>query len=208
MFITFEGIDGSGKSTQAALLADWLSEKYKKEVVLTREPGDWDGGSVLRSIVQGGGLRHKWSEAFLFMLDRCEHVERVILPALSEGRIVICDRYHDSTLAYQVWGRGLPLMFFDALPGMAGFPVPDATLFYDIPVETALERARTRSIPDAFEKEGVSFMRKIRDGYVTMAEREPKRWITIDCPDCGVEDVFKITLASLRERGFFRDGQR
>ena len=74
MFITFEGIDGSGKSTQAALLAKWLSEEKGRDVVLTREPGGWPGGSVLREMVVGGSLRHKWSEAYLFMLDRAEHV--------------------------------------------------------------------------------------------------------------------------------------
>lgn len=204
MFITFEGIDGSGKSTQAALLADWLSERYKKEVTLTREPGGWDGGSALSLMVRDGGLRHKWSEAFLFMLDRCEHVERVVAPALREGRIVLCDRYHDSTLAYQVWGRGLPLEFFAALPGIAGLPVPDVTFFYDIPVGTALERASKRGVPDAFEKEGELFMRSVREGYVSMAEREPKRWITIDCADLGAGEIFQITLDALRNRGFFR----
>lgn len=205
MFMTLEGIDGSGKSTQAALLAGWLSEKHKNEVVLTREPGGWDGGSVLRSLVRGGSLKHKWSEAFLFMLDRCEHVERVISPALREGKTVICDRYHDSTLAYQVWGRGLPLAFFDALSGMAGFPVPDVTIFYDIPVKTALERASRRGSPDAFEKEGEPFMRSIRQGYVTMAAREPRRWITIDCAGCGVDEVFQKTLAAFAGKGFSRD---
>lgn len=205
MFITLEGIDGSGKSTQAALLAGWLSEEHKKEVVLTREPGGWEGGAVLRSLVKDGELRHKWSEAFLFMLDRCEHIERVLSPALRAGKVVLCDRYHDSTLAYQVWGRGLPLAFFDALSGMAGFPVPDATIFYDIPVEIALERASRRGLPDAFEKEGEQFMRGIRQGYVSMAAREPKRWITIDCSDSGVEEVFQKTIAALAGKGLLRD---
>lgn len=205
MFITFEGIDGSGKSTQAALLARWLSERYKKEVVLTREPGGWDGGSILRSLVQGGELRHMWSEAFLFLLDRCEHVERVIAPALIEGKTVLCDRYQDSTLAYQVWGRGLPLAFFDALSGMADFPVPDVTILYDIPVEVALARASKRSAPDAFEKEGELFMRSIRRGYLSIASREPKRWITIDCAGFGPDEVFQMTLDALRERGYFSD---
>lgn len=205
MLITFEGIDGSGKSTQAALLARWLSETYKKEVVLTREPGGWDGGLALRSLVRGGGLRHQWSEAFLFLLDRCEHVERVIAPALIEGHIVLSDRYQDSTLAYQVWGRGLPLAFFDALSGMIDFPAPDVTILYDLPVEVALARASKRGTPDAFEKEGGAFMHNIRRGYVSIASREPKRWITIDCADFSPGDVFQMTLDALRERGYFSD---
>lgn len=203
MFVTFEGIDGSGKSTQAALLAGWLSDEYKNEVVLTREPGGWDGGGDLRRMVQDGKLRHRWSEAFLFMLDRCEHVAGVIAPALSESKTVLCDRYHDSTLAYQVWGRGLPLIVFDSLAERIKFPVPDVTLFFDIPIETALRRASERSNPDAFEKEGEPFMRRIREGYAVLAEREPNRWVTIDCGDCGVGEVFQKTLSALRKKGIF-----
>lgn len=204
MFVTFEGIDGSGKSTQAALLADWLSDEYKKEVVLTREPGGWEGGVALRRMVQDGKLRHQWSEAFLFMLDRCEHVAGVITPALSEGKTVLCDRYHDSTLAYQVWGRGLPLVVFDSLAGRIKLPVPDVTIFFDIPIETALRRASERSNPDVFEKEGEPFMRRIREGYAALAEREPNRWVTIDCGDCEVGEVFQKTLSAFRKKGFYR----
>lgn len=205
MFVTFEGIDGSGKSTQAALLAGWLSDKCDKEVVLTREPGGWNGGIVLRRMVQEGKLKHPWSEAFLFMLDRCEHVADTIAPALNEGKTVLCDRYHDSTLAYQVWGRGLPLTIFDLLAEMIKFPVPDVTLFFDIPIRTALTRASERSNPDAFEKEGEPFMRRIREGYAALAEREPERWITIACGDCGADEVFQKTLTALREKGFIDD---
>lgn len=205
MFITFEGIDGSGKSTQARMFAERLSNKCKMEVVLTREPGGWEGGSVLRAMARGGELRHQWSEAFLFMLDRCEHVARVIAPALSEGKTIICDRYHDSTLAYQVWGRGLPLAVFDALAGMAAFPVPDITFFLDIPVEKALERASFRSRPDAFEKEGASFMERIRRGYAELVLREPERWITVDCGDQGAEDIFEAAFNALAKKGLIVD---
>ena len=106
MFITLEGIDGCGKSTQARLLCEALSARGT--VVQTREPGGWEGGAELRSMVLGGSLKHPWSELFLFLLDRAEHAARVITPALEAGRHVVCERYHDSTLAYQVWGRGMP----------------------------------------------------------------------------------------------------
>ena len=108
MFITFEGIDGSGKSTQARSIAGWLYKEAAHGTLLTHEPGGWDGGQVLRNMVLTEGLRHRWSEPYLFMLDRAEHVARVIQPALDSGKIVLCERYHDSTLAYQSWGRGIP----------------------------------------------------------------------------------------------------
>ena len=103
MFITFEGIDGSGKSTQARSIAGWLYKEAAHGTLLTHEPGGWDGGQVLRNMVLTEGLRHRWSEPYLFMLDRAEHVARVIQPALDSGKIVLCERYHDSTLAYQSW---------------------------------------------------------------------------------------------------------
>lgn len=205
MFITFEGIDGSGKSTQAKMFAQRLSDQYKKEVVLTREPGGWEGGCDLRRMVRNGELQHPWSEVFLFMLDRCEHVSTVIAPALSEGKIVLCDRYHDSTLAYQSWGRGLPLDVLDLLACETGFPMPDITFFFDIYIETALERAFLRSGSDAFEREGMPFMERVREGYITLAKRDPARWITIDCADRGADDVFQMAFEAVKKRGFFSD---
>ncbi|MFA7652008.1 MAG: dTMP kinase, partial [Synergistaceae bacterium] len=132
MFITFEGIDGSGKSTQASLFWKWLVEDKKRDALLTREPGGWPGGDVLREIVISGKLKHDWSEAYLFMLDRAEHIASVIQPAIDSGRDIVCERYHDSTLAYQIWGRGLPLEIFDELARLSAFPVPDLTILFDI----------------------------------------------------------------------------
>lgn len=205
MFISLEGIDGSGKTTQAKKLARLLTRKYKREVLLTREPGGWKGGSILRRMVRDGRFKHQWSEAFLFLLDRCEHVAGVIEPALEAGATVICDRYQDSTLAYQVWGRGLPLAVFDALAGMAKFPAPDVTVFFDIPVEIALARASKRSSPDAFEKEGAAFMERIRRGYIALSERDPGRWIKIDCAACGEDDIFGKMTEALAGKGVIRD---
>ena len=205
MFITFEGIDGAGKSTQASMLAKYLSGKYKAEVVLTHEPGGWEGGGALREMARGGALKHRWSEAFLFMLDRCEHIAQVISPSVQKGKTVLCDRYHDSTLAYQVWGRGLPLRVFDALADMVKFPVPDVTLFFDAPVGAALARASQRSRPDAFEKEGIAFMTRVRKGYITLAEREPDRWVIINCGGDSAAEIFEKTLTELSMKGFFRD---
>ncbi|WP_281680320.1 dTMP kinase [Synergistes jonesii] len=199
MFITFEGIDGCGKSTQAKMLFELLNKNGG--AVLTREPGGWDGGDALRSLVLNGGLRHGWSEFFLFMLDRAEHAARVIEPALAAGRHVICERYHDSTLAYQVWGRGLPYgPLRDALL-LAGLPVPDVTFFFSVPPETALSRVSRRGAPDAFEREGLGFMKKIDEGYRTLAKNERSRWVVVECGKRTPEEIFENVRTSLRGKG-------
>ncbi|NLX84101.1 MAG: dTMP kinase [Synergistaceae bacterium] len=205
MFITFEGIDGSGKSTQAALFSKWLIEHKQRRAILTREPGGWPGGALLRDLVVSGSLRHQWSEAFLFMLDRAEHVATVIQPALDSGSDVVCERYHDSTLAYQVWGRGLPLDTFDQLAKLSAFPVPDLTVLFDISPERGLRRAKSRGKLDSFEKEGISFMTKIRDGYLALSKRDPDRWLIIECTEESSEEVFSILIKSLVSRGIFCD---
>lgn len=205
MFITFEGIDGSGKSTQAKKFAEWLSEHKKIDPLLTREPGGWDGGGVLRDMVLTGKLQHTWSEAFLFMLDRTEHVARVIQPALDDGCTVLCERYQDSTLAYQVWGRGMPLNIFEKLGLAANLPIPDLTVFFDIPVDAAMVRAEKRGRLDAFEKEGRPFMEKIRTGYVALSAREPERWLRIHCEGLDEAQTFDKFIDAVLARGFFRD---
>lgn len=201
MFITFEGIDGAGKSTQARLFADWLGRRRDIPPVLTREPGGWDGGGALRDIVICGSLRHTWSEPFLFMLDRAEHAARVIEPALAAGHDVICERYHDSMLAYQVWGRGLPFNILSPLLRAAGLPIPDSTVLFDILPEEALQRIGKRGSADSFEREGFSFMQRIRKGYLELAACEPDRWIVIECAGWGVDRTFSALLTALEERG-------
>lgn len=202
MFISFEGIDGSGKTTQAKLFSDWLCERGYP-VLLTREPGGWNGGAALREMVISGELRHPWSEACLFMLDRAEHVARVIQPALDAGTHVVCERYQDSTLAYQVWGRGLSLDIFNTLAKEASFPMPDITILIDVTVEHALSRVQRRGRPDAFESEGVGFMSRIRNGYLSLAECFPDRFIVIDGNNNDVQAVFMSVVSALNRRGCF-----
>lgn len=201
MFVTFEGIDGSGKSTQAALFWKWLVEEKKRDALLTREPGGWPGGNVLREIVISGKLKHDWSEAYLFMLDRAEHVASVIQPAIDSGRDIVCERYHDSTLAYQIWGRGLPLEIFDELAKLSAFPVPDLTVLFDISPEWALKRAKSRGDLDSFENEGVSFMTKIREGYLALSKRDPERWLVIECAEKKSAEIFEELIASVLSIG-------
>ncbi len=198
MFITFEGIDGCGKSTQAKKLADLMTAAG---AVLTREPGGWEGAAPLRELVLSGGLANKWSELLLFLLDRCEHCTRVINPALAEGHPVICERYQDSTLAYQCWGRGIPLEQVQRLSSGLSLPKPDYTVYFKIDAAAALKRVCGRGKPDAFEKEGLDFLRKIDAGYAALAQMEPDRWITIECGDDSPDEVFSRLCAELRKRG-------
>lgn len=200
MFITFEGIDGSGKSTQAKLFAAWLRDKCGAEVVLTKEPGGCDVCAPLRDMVVSGALSHPWSEFYLFMLDRAEHVANVIEPALRRGAFVVCERYQASTLAYQAWGRGLPLDVLEKLGSMSGFPVPDVTFFFDLPVDEALRRVSKRGQADAFEKNGPAFMNKVREGYLSLASLEPRRWVTIDPLGASVDEVFRRLVSVAEER--------
>ena len=199
MFITFEGIDGCGKSTQARLLFELLNKEGG--AVLTREPGGWEGGGTLRDIVLSGDLRHPWSELFLFMLDRTEHAARVISPAISEGLHVVCERYHDSTLAYQVWGRGMPFEPLREMAKLAALPEPDVTLFFKIEPAIALSRVGKRGKPDSFEREGLAFMEKIDRGYRSLAEMEPRRWAVIECGDRNPAEIFAQVKDVLAERG-------
>lgn len=199
MFITFEGIDGSGKSTQAKKLSELLEKKGL--TLLTREPGGWEGGALLRELVLKGKLEHRWSELFLFLLDRSEHCARVIEPALAQGKTVLCERYNDSTLAYQAWGRGLPLDTIDKITQAAHLPLPDITVLFKIEPAIALKRVTRRGIPDSFEKEGLAFMSKIEEGYEALAAREPERWLVLECGDKTEEELFSELLSALKARG-------
>jgi len=196
MFIAVEGIDGTGKSTQAHRLVEYF-KSLDKDVVLTKEPGGWEGGNLLRELVLGGKLEHPWSEAYIFMLDRAEHVARVINPAIAAGKVVVCERYHASTLAYQVWGRGLPKKPFDMLFELSGFPIPDATLLFDMKPVNAIKRVAARGAMDNFEREGVEFMNKIRSGYLAQLDENKNSWVKIDAD--GTEDeVFQRQIRALR----------
>jgi dTMP kinase len=180
MFVTFEGIEGCGKSTQARLFRDALGGN----AVLTREPGGTELGRRVRSLV----LDHvddppsTRTELLLFFADRAHHVAQVIRPALERGIAVVCDRYVDSTLAYQGYGRGVPLADIRALAAIAtGGLVPDLTVLLDIPVALGLSRAALRTGGhDRLESEAVAFHERVRAGYLEMAAAEPQRYVLID----------------------------
>jgi len=182
-FVTFEGIEGSGKSTQVARLAQWLLEGRACEPVVTREPGGTPLGRRLRTVLLAGDAGEPLTEAMLMAADRAEHVATVIRPALAEGRHVLCDRHADSTLAYQGGGSGVARELLVALNGVAVRGLsPDLTLLFDLEPAVALERmrARTGGAADRFEAESLAFHERVRAAYLELARAEPARFRVID----------------------------
>jgi len=177
-FVVLEGIDGSGKSTQAVRLASAL------EALLTSEPGATALGSELRRLLldPGRGPSSLRSEALLMAADRAEHVEQVVEPALASGRWVVSDRFTASTFAYQGFGRGLELGDLSRLVEFATSGlVPDLQVLLDLPVATS--RQRTRRAADRLEKLDDGFFRRVRDGYLNLATADADRWEVIDATD-------------------------
>ncbi len=198
MLITFEGIEGCGKSTQARLLYDWLQE-MGNSVLITREPGSTFLGEKLRSILlnQDSGDISALSELFLYLADRSEHVKKVVQPALEQNKIVIIDRYVDSTLVYQGFGRGFDLSFLQQLNSLAssGF-WPTITLLLDLSPQEGLKRAEKRNLQKGiqteegrFESEEWYFHQNIRKGYLELAKQASERICVLDASD-SVESVF------------------
>ncbi len=184
-FITFEGGEGGGKSTQAARMAGYLRGKGL-EVIETREPGGTPQGEDLRALlVQGNPDR--WSalsELLLLTAARAEHVSRLIGPALAEGKWVICDRFADSTLAYQGIAGDLGLELVEQLQQLAiGASFPDVTFLLDVRAEAGLQRAEKRGGAARFEKKGAAFHQTLRDGFLALANENPQRIVLIDGED-------------------------
>ena len=192
MFITIEGIDGSGKSTQAKKLAQWLEDFTGNITICTFEPGGWDGGKSLRDFILGSKGYSALSELLLFLADRAEHVSRVILPALKAGHNVICERWNDSTLAYQSGGHELKISDAERLIAACNFPVPDIKIFLDTDPQTAYSRIRSRT-PDKFEAEGLKLMKKVSDFYRSRADD----YTVIDCTNLNEDEVFSAVTSKL-----------
>lgn len=181
-FISFEGIDGSGKSTQARLLADSL-RAAGHDVVLTREPGGSPGAEEIRALVLQGDP-DRWSaetELLLFTAARRDHMERLILPAIAAGQIVICDRFADSTRLYQGLSRGDLRATVDQLHTLMIGREPDLTILIDMDPETGLSRAKGRQgVEERFEDFGTELQQKMRAGFLSLAQEFPARFRTID----------------------------
>ena len=189
LFITFEGADGCGKTTQIKLLDKYFREKGFA-TLLTREPGAKGLGEKLREILLNyDGEVSPQCESFLFLADRAQHVDCIIKPALEEGKIVLCDRHTDSTVAYQGYGRGLDLNRINMLNEIAtGGLKPDMTLVFDIDIETSMQRVGAEK--DRMESSGVEFFNKVRQGYLEIAKNEPNRVKTINSSDT-IENIHK-----------------
>lgn len=195
VLIVLEGVDGCGKTTQAGRLATAL------DAVLTHEPGATALGSSLRALVLGGegpvvGPR---AEALLLAADRAQHVEEVVLPALEAGRTVVSDRFTGSTLAYQGYGRGLPL---DALSRVVDWATggleADLNVLIDVEPEAARRRLRDTA-PDRLERLDPAFFERVRQGYLSMADECPDRWLVVDGSG-SVDEVAALVMAGVRGR--------
>ncbi len=204
-FVTLEGADGSGKSTQLAPLTGAL-QREGYAVLVTHEPGGTPLGERVRAILLDGnaGRMEAWTEALLFTAARAELAIRVIRPHLGQGGIVLCDRYLDSTLAYQGAGRGLDRHALALLQEqVTGGLRPDLTLWFDVPVETALARRRKRA-RDRLDRETAAFHARVRQGYRELAAQEPQRWVLVDAsrPPAELEaEIRQLVLARLRAAG-------
>jgi dTMP kinase len=179
MFVTFEGIDGSGKTTQAALLAEWAAGEGH-EVVAVREPGGTPLGERIRELLLDGPEMTAWAEVSLFAAARAELAERVIRPALLRGAWVVCDRYVDSSLAYQGAARGLGIAAVAELNATTtGRLAPDTTFVLLLDLEVALER-RAAGRPDRIEREDADFVRRVDAGYRELVAAAPGRYVVLD----------------------------
>ena len=188
MFISLEGIEGAGKSTLIKALCTFF-EQNNKEVLVTREPGGSELGKKLRSIVLNTNEKIcPKAELFLFLADRAQHIQDVISPALAEGKIVLCDRYVDSTIAYQGYGRGMDIDLLENLNKAAtNGLLPHITFLLDLPPDTGLKRANSRNhlhktahSEGRFEAEEMSFHSKIREGFLERARNHTQRFIILD----------------------------
>ena len=181
IFIAFEGGDGAGKSTQVRLLAADF-EAAGREVVCTRQPGGTALGQALRDLVLHGDDMSPRAEALIFAADKAQHVEEVIRPALARGAIVICDRFSDSSRAYQGAGGGVDAGLIEAMDAaVVGETQPDQTLIFDLPVEDGLARALARGGADLrFESKGLEFHQRLREGFRRVATEYPERCRIID----------------------------
>jgi dTMP kinase len=188
MFITFEGGDGSGKTTQAARLMAWLAARGHDALAL-REPGGTDAGDVIRELLlhhkTGGQPMHPRTELLLFCASRAEIVEKRIRPHLQKGGVVVCDRFADSTLAYQGYGRGLDLPTLRAILNFAtGGLAPDLTVYLDLDPQAGIARRKTGTVEfNRLDAETQEFHLRVRDGYLALAAQEPARWLLLNAAD-------------------------
>lgn len=199
MFITFEGIEGSGKSSLIAQLKKYFKSS-KLEAFFSKEPGGTDLGKEIRKIL----LNPKYSfdptsELLLLLADRAEHVQKIIRPNLQKNKLIFCDRYLDSTLAYQGSGRNLDKKIIKEMFKALDFPIPDLTILLDVPVQIGLSRARKRNKLDRFEKEDLNFHENVRRSYLDLAKNDSTRIVIFDS-SISEEELFKKAVNLIKSR--------
>ena len=212
MFISFEGIEGSGKTTQAKHTVRFLQDKGH-DCVITREPGGTRIGEKIRAILLDPLSKDMdpLTELLLYTADRAQHIKEFILPLLSDGKIVLCDRYYDATMAYQGFARGLNIGLIEKIHKLLFENLkPDITLLLDLPPEIGLERAWKQinngnrvSQETRFEEERLSFHKRVREGYLELARLEPERFRIIDASKDAHEireEIIKILDAEINRR--------
>ncbi len=189
LFITLEGGEGAGKSSNLGFIETWLRQAGKNPL-MTREPGGTRAGEEIREILLHGKdlLLTAEAEMLLMFAARAEHLQQVVRPALAQGRIVVCDRFTDATYAYQGGGRGLPAERIAVIEQwVQGDLRPDLTLLFDVPVEIGLQRANRRSTPDRFERENIQFFERVRHIYLERARVEAGRIRILDASKSPAE---------------------
>lgn len=180
--IVFEGVEGSGKTTQVDSTYHWIkSQLSDQEILITRQPGGTNLGGELRQMLLYGSNILSRTELFLYAADRCQHVEEFLKPNLAQNAVILCDRYTDSTIAYQGYGRGLDLELIATLNKLATTGLEsDLTLWLDIDVEIGLERSRERGKLDRIEQANIDFHKRVQIGYQDLARKYPDRIVRID----------------------------
>ncbi len=192
LLITFEGIDGSGKTTQLGLLYQELLSR-KLDIIKIREPGSTSVGEKIRSLLSDKGLNIlPYTELLLFFSSRVQLIEEVIKPEVEAGKIILCDRFNDATVAYQSYGRGLSLNVVKMLENTFVSPIkPDKTFLLDCSYDVAKKRMAARSDKTRIEMMDRDFFDRVRDGYLKIAKAEPERMIIVDANN-DTEDVYKL----------------
>lgn len=204
-FITLEGGEGAGKSTALAAVREWL-ENRGIPLVCTREPGGTRIGEKIRDILLDPGNRElsRMTELLMMFAARAQHLDEIIRPALERGRWVLCDRFTDSSRAYQGYGREMGLEAIEKLVGVVHPDLqPDITFLLDVPVDAGLERVNGRGTPDRLELDGSTFLEKVRAGYLALARKEPGRFALIDAsrpPEAVTEQIRQVLQERLGQK--------
>jgi len=200
LFITLEGADGSGKTTQMDRIVQFF-EQNKIDYIITREPGGMDLGQKIRDILLNyDGEVDSTCEMFLYLADRAQHMQTKIKKALAEGKVVLCDRHTDSTVAYQGYARGLDVEEINLLNNIATRgKKPDLTLLFDVDTSIAMERVGNRAEKDRMESEGAKFHQKVRHGYLEIVKNEPERIKVINA-NLDIESVWSEVESILKNK--------